>query len=379
MQNETLTQSQNQPKDDVYYGPSWYNLDKQELSEAKKLDASKPVWAAVWAWVCIAVLIKGYLFLWDHYSWAIYLYPVFALFIAGRGGVFLQLAHEAAHGLISPDKKFNDWFGHWMSTAPLGFDLRGYTEGHMRHHACTNQVSCDPASDIEKYKFVDISKPRMWGLFLKDITGFTALFVRLMYDQPNLNKYRRDIQEYLETEEGYTQVDADQLTMADKLKKYGSIALVQLVVLGALFKFNVFHYGFLWFLPLATAHMFLMRVRGVAEHGMGLQLGLTQAELEKKTRGMFFTRSFGTPANRYSIPGLNFIERCLIGSLDVYYHHEHHLFPKVPYYNLARVHRLVADKVKGFNPAVYAKGYFACLFFNFRHNQTVPHPKPNFP
>ncbi len=167
--------------------------------------------------------------------------------------------------------------------------------------------------------------------------------------------------------------------MADRVKKYGSLALVQLVVLGALFMFNPIHYVLLWFVPLATAHMFLMRVRGIAEHGMALQLGLTQAELEKKTRGMFFTRSFGTPMNRYSIPLLNFIERCLIGSLSVYYHHEHHLFPKVPYYNLARAHQHVAEKVKSFNPAVYAKGYFACLFFNFNHNQSVPHPKPNFP
>jgi len=99
-----------------------------------------------------------------------------------------------------------------------------------------------------------------------------------------------------------------------------------------LFKFNPLHYLFLWLIPLMTAHMFLMRVRGIAEHGLGIQLGVKN--LAEKTRGIFYTRSFGTPVNRYPFPFLLWLERFLIGSLNVYYHHEHHLYPKVPYYNL---------------------------------------------
>lgn len=360
-------------EEEVLYGPQWYNLDKQALAELKLLKPHKPVIAALINWVLIFAIVKGFLSL--PSPWIYYLYPLVIFLIAGRAGVFLQLAHEASHGLIAPGK-FNDWFGNWISCYPIGLDLKGYQEPHMRHHACTNQV-CDPLSDSEKYKVVTVKNPKLWLLFLKDLLGITAISVRFMYDQPIANKEREEIEDYLETEEGYKSFHTSTVTLGQKLAKYASIALWQVALLAALFNFNPLHYILLWAVPLVTAHMFLMRVRGIAEHGLGIQLGVTN--LDKKTRGTFFTRSFGTPMNHYGFPALNWIERFLIGSLDVYYHHEHHLFPKIPYYNLPKAHQLVAAQVKEKNPAVFAKGYFACLFYNWKGNQAVPHPKPNFP
>lgn len=370
MTNSTLEKSQN--RDDVFYGPSWYNIDPKTLSELKTLRGHKPLWAAFWAWVWIAVLVKTYL----AFPQLKYFYPLVVLFIAGRAGVFLQLAHEAAHGLISSNQKFNNWFGHWIATGPIGFDLKGYAEGHIGHHACTNQVQCDPASDIEKYKVVDVKSPKLWFSFLKDAVGFTALFVRMMYDKPDINKYKDELNGYANSEENYT-FEPDDKSIGSFIHKYIAIGIWQIAIIGLLFNFNILHYILLWAVPLITAHMVLMRVRGIAEHGLGPQLGFTA--WERRTRGTFFTRSFGTPAKQYKIPGFNFLERCLIGSLDVYYHHEHHLFPKVPYYNLAKVHKLIAEDVKKNNPYTYVPGYFSCLFFNMRHDRPMPHPKPNFP
>lgn len=351
------------PSEDLLYGPHWYLLDKATLDEMRKLEPHKPILAALGAWAWIFLLVKTFLF----FPHTVYFYPLFAFLIAGRAGVFLQLAHEAAHGLISKGK-FNDWFGDWIASYPIGLDLKGYKDPHLRHHACTNQV-CDPLSDSEKYRVCDIRNPKLLLLFLKDLLGITALTIKMRYDQPLSNKNKKDIQDYLENEEGYTTFDAavgkDRL---QALKKQGSIALVQLLILGALFNFNLLHYFFLWFLPLMTCHMLLMRVRGIAEHGLGVQLD--DKDLEKKTRGLYYTRSFGTPANRYRSGFLIWLERFLIGSLDVYYHHEHHLYPKVPYYNLSKVHRLIAERVKTNNPNAYASGYFDCLFFNLRHSSS---------
>ena len=110
--------------------------------------------------------------------------------------------------------------------------------------------------------------------------------------------------------------------------------------------------------------MVLMRVRGIAEHGLGIQLGIK--DLKDKTKGLFYTRSFGTSMNQYSFKPWVWLERFLIGSLNVFYHHEHHLYPKIPYYNLHRIHELVREKVAERNPNVYAQGYFACLFPNLK-------------
>ena len=89
--------------------------------------------------------------------------------------------------------------------------------------------------------------------------------------------------------------------------------------------------------------MFLMRIRGIAEHGLGKKLGY---KIQKPSEGLYFTRSFLTGKNKYKLPLLSSLEKLLIGSLDVYYHHEHHLAPKVPYYNLGKVHEMVSDNVE---------------------------------
>ncbi len=341
----------------VLYGPRLYQIDKKTIEELKILKPHRPFISAISAWLSIFLLVK--VFLWFP-SLKLF-YPVFAFLIAGRAGVFLQLVHEAAHGLVSKGK-FNNWFGNWMAAYPIGLDLQGYQEGHIRHHVCTNQ-KCDPVSDSEKYRVCDVKNPMLWLLFLKDIFGITALSVRFMYEQPSANLKHREIVESSDYEESSAQLQVLPKSSWKKMvKKYVSISLVQLLILCFLFNFNVIQYLFLWLIPLMTAHMVLMRVRGIAEHGLGIQLGVKN--LEEKTQGSFYTRSFGTPVNQYSFPLFVWLERFLIGSLDVYYHHEHHLYPKVPYYNLHKIHQLISEKIKISNPNVYAKGYFACLFFN---------------
>jgi len=359
----------------VFYSPGLYKLDKSVLAELKTLEPYKPALAALHAWFWIFVLIKTFL----NYSSSVlvYLYPVVIFLIAGRAGVFLQLAHEAGHRLISSNAKVNDWFGNWIATYPIGLDLRGYAVPHTRHHACPNRP-CDPVSDSEKYKVCDVRNPKLWLLFLKDLLGVTAVTVRFLYQQPLSNKEKQDIEDYLETnDEKYLACRAEGESNWQAFKKYLSIGVVQVIILGALFNFNLYHYFILWIVPLMTAHMFLMRVRGIAEHGLGIQLQVPL--LGQKNRGTLYTRSFGTPANHYAFPLLTFLERILIGSLNVYYHHEHHLFPKVPYYNLPKLHKLICEKELQHNPQIFAMGYFECLFYNLRHRTPVPFQAPAIP
>jgi fatty acid desaturase len=350
----------------MLYGPRCYRIDQAELTELRELKPWKPALAAALNWVWIFAIVRGFLSF-PEYCW--YFYPVVIFLIAGRAGLFLQLAHEAGHNLISKGR-FNDWFGNWMATHPLGLDLKSYREPHLRHHACVNQV-CDPVSDREKYRICEIKNPRLWLLFLKDILGITAISIKFLYESPEANRFEHHIQDYLETEEGYTSYRPSNATSRlQSLKTLASIGLVQLLILAGIFWMNPIHYVLLWLVPLMTAHMVLMRVRGIAEHGLGLQVHA--ADLEEKSRGLYYTRSFGTPTNRYAFFPLIWLERALIGSLRVYYHHEHHLYPKVPYYNLHGIHALIAERVRTNNPNTYAKGYFACLFF--RPKTTAPAP-----
>ena len=53
------------------------------------------------------------------------------------------------------------------------------------------------------------------------------------------------------------------------------------------------------------------------------------------------------------------VEKLLIGSFNVYYHHEHHLNAKIPYYNLEKFHHMIKNDVSELiNAPIYEKGYF---------------------
>jgi fatty acid desaturase len=342
---------------DRIYGAHWYKVDSDELARLRKLSWYRPVLSSLFNWVAIFVIVRLFLYLPHHW----YFYPVVAFLIAGRAGVFLQLAHEASHGLIADSPRFNEWWGRWFACYPIGLDLEGFKTPHMRHHACANE-HCDPMTDTEKYGPDRVVRPRLWYLFLRDALGITALTQRLRYARPEINRGNDEVSgddEYFEEVR-----PARPKSKVDGIRVLASLCLMQAIILVALFRLNPLHYVLLWLVPLMTAHMLLMRVRGIAEHALGHQLGIR--DMDHKSLGKFHTRSFGTPARKYAFVPFVWIERLLISTLNVNYHHEHHLFPKVPYYNLKRVHQMVHAQVMERNPYVYVRGYFACLFFKPR-------------
>ncbi len=320
------------------YHVSQLELDQVAVRECHRLQLRRSILAVVLTWVLIAILV----FFASHFVptqifWWFYV-PI-AFLIAGRQGALLQLVHEGSHRLLAPSKAVNDRIGKWLCALPVGVNYEGYASGHVMHHAHTG-TDLDPPADTEKYRNVDVGDWRLYALFLKDLVGITALSVFLSYITSGRPKNNESGSPF------------------SGVVKLAQLILVQGVLLAVLFQFNVVNYVLLWLVPAACFHMLLMRIRGIAEHGLNKQLSL---HLESPEEGNFYTRSFGTPKNRYRLFPLVWVERALIGSLNVYYHHEHHLFPKVPFYNLPKLHSLVADQVSDRNPDVYAAGYFSAF------------------
>lgn len=266
-----------------------------------------------------------------------FLYVPIIFLIAGRFGSLLQLIHEASHTLLSPDRKTNDRLAKWLCSLPVGVFYEGYVTGHMLHHAWTN-TDKDPKADTEKYRLTDFKDPALYLLLLKDLLGITALSIFFAYKESN---------------------DSSQKTKESKVVPLLQLCLVQSLLLGGLFQFDIVHYILFWLFPAVSPHMFLMRIRGIAEHGLSKQLNV---EIKSPSDGNFYTRSFFTKQNHYSVTPLIWIEKLLIGSLNVNHHHEHHLFPTVPFYNLPILHERIAPLVHAQNPDIYAKGYFAAAF-----------------
>jgi fatty acid desaturase len=252
----------------------------------------------------------------------------------------LQLIHDASHHLISKNSKINDFFGEYLVGYPIGVNFLGFRSGHNNHHSNTATFNDSP-SDLDKYLDVDYKKFNLYYSFFKDLLGVSAIKVFFSYN--SVKKIR--------TEESFF--------FTKKILSLIKISLVQFFIL-FLFRFNIFNYLLFWIYPLVGPHMFLMRIRGMAEHGQSNQLGCVS---ENNSAGTFYTRSFLTHVESYSNKFLYLLEKILIGSYNVNYHHEHHLFPKVPWYNLPSLSQKISDKIKKLdNSKVYNKGYLVAAF-----------------
>ncbi len=108
----------------------------------------------------------------------------------------------------------------------------------------------------------------------------------------------------------------------------------------------VFHFwlGLLiyWIVPLFTYFLWIIYVRGVAEHFGGIE---DHDNLLEKTRHI----------------EANWFERLLIAPNYIHVHIGHHLYPSVPFYNLRELQRLLMLNPEYASRAHVTKGYIAFL------------------
>ena len=326
-------------KDEIY-NRFKLGLNLSELKALEILDEKKTFIALVILYLTTALLIFVSIKL-TYYNFLFYIPCIFL--IAGRQGAFVQLVHEASHFLVSKNNKLNDFFGNYLCAFPIGVNFAGFRSGHNNHHVNT-ATPTDSPTDLDKYKVVDTKKFDLYKLFIKDLVGISALEVFLSY--------------------GKNKTETVNIEKKSKKKFFltlTKLSLTQMLIL-ALFGFNIINYILFWIIPLISPHMFLMRIRGLAEHGQSNQLGCTA---ETNSAGTFYTRSFLTEVNSYKSAIVVFLEKILIGSFNVNFHHEHHIFPNIPWYNLKKLSKLISKNVQKNNSSTtYRKGYVEAAFIN---------------
>jgi fatty acid desaturase len=323
-------------ENDKQYNRFIYNFDFDSLKKLEILNEKKNFYELLLLYFTTYIIVAVGIYL---TSISFFFYFITIFFIAGRQGAFLQLIHDASHNLISKNSKKNDFFGEYLVGYPIGVNFLGFRSGHNNHHSNTATVNDSP-SDLDKYLDVNYKKFNLYYSFLKDLLGVSAIKVFFSYNSTN------------------KALDSSFFSKK-KVLSLVKIASVQLFIL-LLFRFNILNYFLFWVYPLVGPHMFLMRIRGMAEHGQSNQLGCVS---ENNSAGTFYTRSFLTHVDTYSSKLLYLLEKVLIGSYNVNYHHEHHLFPNVPWYNLPSLSQKISDKIKKLdNSKVYNKGYLAAAF-----------------
>jgi fatty acid desaturase len=247
-----------------------------------------------------------------------------------------QLVHESDHGTLFENAFLNRAVGNAFAYL-LGYTRSGHRNAHMDHHVYLN-TDRDP--DIIFSQPSGRASDMMRGL-VSDLLFLSALKRLLQYSQPD-----RD---------GYSVSPWKGLTPRRLAGAVGSMFPVLLTQIALFGLFTLtggwWAYLLLHVLPIMTLYPLQIRVRSIAEHGF-------EAGYEPTTAA----ESWMTRTSR-----LNFIERWIVAPFGQYLHYEHHVFPGVPNYNLAQVHRLmIASGI----PVPTNRSYFGFVFSKMKADWT---------
>lgn len=234
----------------------------------------------------------------------------------GQHGLFV-LAHEAAHYRLFAGRRLNDAVGRLLGSVG-GVSMCTYRITHRLHH---NHLYGRQDPDIALNGGYPRGKGYLVRKLLVDLTGWTApKTYAYFFGAPALNVQTHEAQRPLDD-------TSPALRQAARRDRWGVLAFHLAAPVAALAvggtSLLAFYLVF-WVVPLATVLQALLRLRAVAEHGA--PAGLDSALRAARTN---------LPA-----PGpLGWLIHRIVFPHHVNYHIEHHLYPAVPHYRLAELHR----------------------------------------
>lgn len=232
--------------------------------------------------------------------------------VAGAQHGLAVLSHESAHYRGCQTRWLNDLYG-TLCAAPLGLSMLTYRVIHRIHH---NHL----------YEALDPDLPLMAGYprgrwylvrkLAKDLTGFTTLKNYLYFFGKPAGRT---------ADNGRPLDDTSPSLRAAAARDRRLVIALQLGFLASSIYFGFWRgYLLLWILPLVTLLQAILRLRAVLEHGA----------VEDTSTALKAARTNFVPFYLYWI----------LFPHDVHYHIEHHLYPSIPHYRLARCHRLLRDQ-----------------------------------
>jgi fatty acid desaturase len=221
------------------------------------------------------------------------------------------VAHEGAHHLIIPKRKFlNDLIARWLFAAPIVLPLTLYRQRHLLHHAL---VSTD--KDTKELYRRDIRGARLLVEFL------TALF-GVDYIRQVVSVLRRE------------RVNARRQGVSARIPAWAkedlpAFACVHVTFLAMLRLVDPLLYPLMWLLPNVTVNPLCSKLRSVVEHKPG-----EDAQGAKPGSGYYLD----TEAPCLRTVRATWLERIFLSKINFNFHAEHHLWPFVSYQYLPILH-----------------------------------------
>lgn len=328
---------------DIFSAAEWKTLNRVSRWHG--------LWLVAHAWGSVALILTVTLWIGHWLAWI----PAILL-LGGRQLGLAILMHDAAHGLLHPDRRINNLLGEWLTGAAVGSDLKSYRTYHLTHHRFTQQPE-DP--DLGLSKPFPTSRSSLMRKVVRDLTGQTFFKQRSAQFalawrgvQALLAGRRGDGAAHRDAAAGtpFNRQGAAGINGPAAAGDSGAIAvaqtvgrflLLQAIILGislALYGWTPF---LLWMAALATSFQLALRLRNIAEHACT-------------------TTGSGDPFSHARTTVASWTERALVAPYWVNFHAEHHLFMGVPCYNLPRAHILLIERGYG-ERMTLADGYASVM------------------
>ena len=272
-----------------------HGLSHGQLERLRVRSTPRGLWVVLHAWGTIA---------WAMTLFAIWPNPVTFILsfvvISGRQLGLAILMHDAAHRLLLPQGKLNDWVGQYLLGGPVGADLFLYRPYHLLHHRYTQQVQ-DP--DLELSAPFPISRASLRRKLVRDLLGVTGIQRRLLQIKAGLGD----------------PMDPLGARWRRLLRAETPFLISNIALLGVLLTLGQgWLYLTLWLWPLFTGYQLVSRLRNIAEHAV-------VGPADDPLRNTRTTRA-------------NLLARMTVAPYWVNHHLEHHLFVNTPCWNLPLAH-----------------------------------------
>lgn len=282
-------------------------ISREELAQVRARSDWIGVALVAHAWAVIFGCMALLAFIPDPLIWLIGI-----VLVGGRQLGLAILMHDAAHGVLTNNRRLNDFLGQVLCAWPVAAELYGYRRYHLVHHKHTQQAE-DP--DLSLSAPFPISRGSLIRKIVRDLSGQTTFKQRSAQVRAALGKPEWPLSQRLQTFG----------------RRLGGPIAVNLLLLGGLAALGQAHlYLLLWVVPFFTWLPLITRLRNITEHAV-------VPDNDDPMRNA-----------RTTLAGP--VVRAILAPYWVYYHVEHHLWMFVPCYQLPRLHRLLMQK--GHGPAM---------------------------
>lgn len=269
------------------------------------------------------------------------------IFVAIAGDALLKLQHDAMHGVLVSDKKLNNALGIFAS-ALMGTRYYDAVTIHMRHHARLgggddpNLYWYDEKNNIPVFMLGQLLGAKLWMFISRTI----AVFMRSA--RPSSESLKTN------TSLDSSPVVVNKLRATDDLVALG---LMQCLLFMAISFFTApWIYIVFIVLPPSTLGSLFESIRSFSEH----------AKYDKPSENLAERR-------RLYLVSSNPLERFILSQFGFHIHHLHHLYPKVPVFNLPKLHTWMMDNVSDYSELfITRKSYVGTLYF-FMINRSRRH------